>query len=419
MPYHVLHQHFSRRMLPLAVAAGLVVALVPPLSYAVVTWPQMEAQAAIYARQIATAVQASAEHQPYLWRYNAPKILQATTGHRAQRDIGTVTVTDCGGRVVFGPSEMAIGTGRGDGPRGEAPVMRGHAMVARVAVRLDHHAQLTTLGGLAGAAGLAGLFVGALLFWFPTRVVRRQARELAETVRRLEEAEAHLTGMNEELNGRVRAAVREVRGMSGRVVGIQEEERLRIARDLHDGVGQAVTALQIELRLMAGSPDGRARHLAEASRLAEEVLAEIRQTVMALRPAQLAEGGFAEALGAGVERFELRTGIPASLRTHGDLSMVPGDVATAALRILQEALTNVSRHAGAGEVGVVATVGGGTFALEVRDDGCGFDPARAGGSGILGMRERATFFGGTAEVGSADGEGTRVRVVIPLTEGWR
>ena len=208
----------------------------------------------------------------------------------------------------------------------------------------------------------------------------------------------------------------EVRKLSEGALRVQEEERLRIARDLHDGVGQAVSALQIELQL-AGVDDveQRSPHLQAAVRLAEEILGEIRNAVFALRPAELAERGLEQALRDCVERFELRARLPASFRAEGDLRRVPERAAAGLLRILQEALTNIGRHSGASEVGVMVRSADNALCLRVTDDGRGFETTAAPrGSGIRGMQERAAFLGGRLEISSGPGQGTQVEVTLPL-----
>jgi signal transduction histidine kinase len=182
-------------------------------------------------------------------------------------------------------------------------------------------------------------------------------------------------------------------------------------------VGQALTALQIDLELARSRPSEAARRLGECATVCEETLADLRRVVHDLRPPELDAGGLAEFLRAYTERFEIRTGIPVSFRTSGG-DVESQEVATCLFRILQEALTNVSRHARAHEVGVSLAVRDGTVAMEVTDDGGGFDPAATPrGTGFRGMRERCDFLGGTLEVDSRPGGGTRLAIVLPRVPG--
>jgi len=382
MPGENLDRRFARRLLPLALLIGVAVAVAPALTFRWVAAHLLREQAAIYAGQVAAGLQRAAEQQPYLWRYNAAKVLWAAGVHRGQEDIGSVAVLDCAGRALFGPPAIALGTGRVDGPAGQAPVVRGNHVVAHVRVQMDP-TRLRRVGGwVTVGAGLFGLLLGLAIYLYPTRVVRRQARRLADT--------------------------------QG-VVGVQETERLRIARDLHDGVGQTVTALQVELELARREPDDAAGHLAQATRLADQVLDETRAAVFALRPPQLDDQSLDQALRACAEDFEVRTGTPTAVRVEGAIGAVPEDTAAALLRILQEALTNASRHAAAREVAVVLRRQAGALTLLVSDDGQGFDPGQQqAGAGLRGIRERAAALGGAARIDSVAGQGTRLEVRLPV-----
>ena len=179
-------------------------------------------------------------------------------------------------------------------------------------------------------------------------------------------------------------------------------------------MGQQLTALQIELSLSRErGPEGLAR-LEEAIRSCEGILAEIRRVVRDLRPVELEHNDAVEALAALAERFELRTKIATSFKVERGAEVAGEGVAVCLLRILQEALTNVSRHAGASEVGIVLAVRADAISLEIADDGQGFDDAaRPSGSGLLGIRERCAMLGGTASIRSTPGEGTTVSVTLP------
>jgi len=415
VPLAALPRQFARRMLPAAIAAGLTLALLPPLGY--LAQRGLEEQATLYARHFATALQASAFAQPRLWRYDLPKVVQATAAYQGQQDIGSVEVRDCRGQLVFGPGELRLGTGRASGPSGSAAVVVHGRQIAEVRVVMDPGRPRARALRIAAVSLLLGLGLALFLLLYPTRVVRGQAGQLHRTLQLLREAEQQLRAANRRLEQQVVEAVEKVRALSARVVEVQEEERARIARDLHDGVGQALTALQIDLRLAMSQPEQASGHLEQATRLVEEALAETRRAVADLRPGELERLGLPGALRSCVEGFEARTGVSTAFRVAGSLEGVPAEVARALFRILQEALTNVSRHAGASEVGVVVERRQeGIVCLTVQDDGRGFDPGgqleREGG--LRGVRERAEFCGGRAEILSVPGEGARIEVQLPL-----
>ncbi|HEY3355579.1 MAG TPA: sensor histidine kinase [Polyangia bacterium] len=410
MPAKLLDRHFARRMLPVAVVAGLVVAVVPPLAYRVVAWQKLRGQAAVYARHVAQELRVVAERQPYLWRYNAGKILQATAIHHGRRDVGAVQVTDCAGRALLPAAARPA-----RGPAGRAPVVSRGRTVAFVDIHMAEGDERARLLGIAGAAAATGALLGLVIFLLPTRVVRRQARALGDIVDRLTAAEAALIATNAGLAARVAAGVREVRALSARVVGTQEEERRRIARDLHDSVGQSVTALRLELEL-ARSPGETAARLDQAARQCEATLADLRRVVHDLRPPELASGALEDILRGYTERFEQRTGIAVSFRCPPGIA-VGEPIATCLLRVLQEALTNVSRHARAHEVGVTLRLEDGSVVMEVADDGVGADLAAGhGGSGLAGIRERCALLGGAAVIDVRPGAGARVAVRLPRGE---
>lgn len=400
-PDSALGRSFARRMAPLAAFVGALVAVAPPVVYALVGTSRMRVHAEREAAEAAAELSVLATREPYFWRYNARKVVGAGTGRPDPAAVATLRVADCAGETLVGAAQLGLPE-EGGGAQAWAPIRARGGVVAWVhasgAVTSLHEETVA----LAGGSLALGVALGLVLWLVPTGVVRRQARRLDETVARLGAAEVALVEANQGLARRVEDAVREARRLSERVVSIQEEERARIARDLHDSVGQLLTALQIDLQL---AHHGAAERLEAALELADRSLEELRRVVRDLRPLELEAGGLAEALRATAERFEVRTGIPTSLR-HDGPDVTDPDAAVCLLRVLQEALTNVSRHAAASEVGLRLHVTPGRATLEVTDDGCGFDPERVVGTGIAGMRERTRFLGGSVVIRSAPGGGT-------------
>jgi signal transduction histidine kinase len=209
-----------------------------------------------------------------------------------------------------------------------------------------------------------------------------------------------------------------LRTLSARLITAQEEERRGISRDLHDELGQVVTAVTLDLQRAgqaadAGKKDeliGRALHGTGC------LLERIHEISARVRPPMLDDLGLKDAVQSLLSDYEQRTGIVAREDLRFEHRAVPAAVSENVYRILQEALTNVSRHAGAAEVSVSLHVTPERVALVVCDAGVGFDPAARDGKrlGILGMRERAELLGGTFAVTTEPGKGTEVRVVIPI-----
>jgi signal transduction histidine kinase len=214
-----------------------------------------------------------------------------------------------------------------------------------------------------------------------------------------------------------------------RVVTAQEAERQRIARELHDGTGQSLTALGLGLAAAAerldNDPAAVRRQLAEMRQLNAQVLQEVHNVISDLRPSVLDNLGLIPALRGHVRAFEERTGIQSQLVVQGKSARLKPDVETTIFRIVQEALTNVARHAAARNVFVQMDFGDEGVRLSVKDDGRGFDVARASADhpspgedgraawGLLGIQERASLVDGAAEFISAPDQGTTVRVYIP------
>jgi two-component system, NarL family, sensor histidine kinase UhpB len=202
----------------------------------------------------------------------------------------------------------------------------------------------------------------------------------------------------------------------------QEEERRRLARDLHDEVNQALTAILLRLEALAqDTPPERMPEVAELKRLVNQAMEELLTLARHLRPSALDDHGLVPAVEAQLKRFSARTGIEVRMSTEGDPNELPEVMQTAIFRVAQEALANVARHAGATVVEVELAEEDGRAELRVRDDGAGFDPGaipRAGsegpgaGLGLGGMAERARLVGGELDVRSAPGGGTSVTLRV-------
>jgi two-component system, NarL family, sensor histidine kinase UhpB len=216
--------------------------------------------------------------------------------------------------------------------------------------------------------------------------------------------------------------IEEERCRSGTLVlRAQEEERRRLARDLHDEVNQALTAILLRLEALGhDTPPARAGEVRELKRLVNQAMAELVDLARHLRPSALDDHGLTPALEAQLKRFSAATGATVRLNRVGDPDDLPEDVQTALYRVAQEALANVGRHAGATAVELDIEVAPERIGLRVRDDGVGFDPgARAlvgsagrAGLGLRGMAERARLAGGELDVRSAPGGGTTVSLRI-------
>jgi two-component system, NarL family, sensor histidine kinase UhpB len=195
----------------------------------------------------------------------------------------------------------------------------------------------------------------------------------------------------------------------------QEEERKRVARDLHDEVNQALTAILLRLEALTHIAPPRLRdELAETKSLANQAMGELLQLARQLRPTALDDHGFVPAIEEQLRRFKAQYGIETSLSTHGELDNLGSDQQLVLYRVTQEALNNVVRHAQAKRVSVEIERVDGSVALEVVDDGTGFalgDEER--GLGLEGMAERARLVDGVFDIKSTPGRGTTLQLRVP------
>jgi two-component system sensor histidine kinase UhpB len=202
---------------------------------------------------------------------------------------------------------------------------------------------------------------------------------------------------------------------SGRaVIRAQEEERARIAQDLHDEVNQALTAILLRLQAAAlDVPPGLRSELKEIQTLATQAMEELLTLARTLRPTALDDHGLVPALASQVADFGERTGIRSSFHRHGDAPNLSDEEQLVLYRVTQESLSNVVQHSGASSVRVELSSVGRTV-LRVRDDGVGFKPSGNARNrlGVSGMRERALLVGGRLNVFSAPGEGTTIELTM-------
>jgi PAS domain S-box-containing protein len=217
---------------------------------------------------------------------------------------------------------------------------------------------------------------------------------------------------------RLQESSRRLQALSAHLMHVQEQERRHLARELHDEVGQVLTGLRFALDTAGRLPAAQLpAALGEAQALVRELAGKVRDLSLRLRPSMLDDLGLLPTLLWHLERYTAQTGVRVAFEHHGLGQRLAPAVETAAYRIVQEALTNVARHAGVAHCAVAARFEDGGLHLAVADEGGGFDPAcrqRDGtGGGLSGMRERAVLVGGQLEVHSQPAGGTRVTAYLP------
>ena len=256
--------------------------------------------------------------------------------------------------------------------------------------------ELWQLLGLALAIGVA---IAVLAVLYAGRLERRIHRQMAK--------DFELT--------------RDLQRLSEKLVVAQEHERRQIARELHDEIGQALTAIKVELAYAQNSLDhgtGSANLLQDARSITDGALHQVRDLSYLLHPAALDELGLVAAVDSYMQRFGKRHGIDATLVCRGMDQRLSREIETAVYRIIQEALTNVAKHSRASTCRVTLVQTGGTLTITVEDNGMGFDLAsrrsgEASGLGLIGIRERAFYLHGRALVESVPDHGTRLIIAIP------
>jgi GAF domain-containing protein len=232
-------------------------------------------------------------------------------------------------------------------------------------------------------------------------------------------AQAAVAIQNARLFDQVRTGREQLQALSHRLVEVQEAERRHIARELHDEIGQTLTGLKLVLQVVPRLPPEAARtKLQDAVGLVNELMERAHDLSLDLRPAMLDDFGLPSALLWLFERFQKQTGVAVASEFVRLEERLPAEVETTAYRIVQEALTNVARHAKVPEVSVRLLADESTLRIQVQDVGPGFDvnAALAAGkrAGLAGMQERASLLGGWVKIDSAPGTGTQVIAVLPF-----
>ena len=281
----------------------------------------------------------------------------------------------------------------------------------------------------------AGWLISIVLNYLLLQIAFRPLTHLGRVMRRVQAGErslrAPLTGIDsqaDQLAGAFNMVLEALddasRQRASQIINAQEQERQRIARELHDETSQVLTSLLISLAVLEesiDSPEARER-IADTRALAHSTLRAIRTLSIDLRPSALDDLGLLPALRWYVKEYQKKCAIEVDFRASGLLKeRLPSEMETALYRIVQECLTNTARHANAKKVSVALKESGDAVNATIIDDGDGFDydallknPGQERGLGLAGMQERAVLLGGTLNISTKPGKGTTVKVSIPL-----
>jgi signal transduction histidine kinase len=272
----------------------------------------------------------------------------------------------------------------------EAELKQGEAEIAEVFAQFRRRLQTITTFAL----GL-GLIVAATTVLYSVRLEKSVEERYQESLR----------------------ARGELKEFSTRLVGAQERERRAISRELHDQVGQSLSALLMDVENLGAMPGGNSafrQGLKNIKTLAENCVNEVRNITLLLRPSMLDDLGLVPALEWQAREVSKRTGMLVEVVDENVSDTLPEDHKTCIYRVVQEALNNCSRHAHAKSAQVFVRQERDRLLLTIQDDGRGFDPRRERGLGLVGMSERVSHLGGVLKVESNPGRGTCLRVDLPL-----
>jgi len=276
------------------------------------------------------------------------------------------------------------------------------------------------------------LLANAVILWVALQPLRRlqqaanrvRSGELAVRASSSAVADADFDRLVNTFNGVLDAVTEQqnrLREIAGRAQAAAEEERRRLARELHDGIAQTLAALRIRVKLAGATadPDHLQAALGDVSGGIGDAILELRRMARGLRPPALEMLGLGAAVDSYVRSVAEAAGIHAAIHAENVAGCLSHESELALYRIVQESLSNVVRHSGASRVSVLLRRIDGTVDVLIEDDGCGFDTRQVmngdRGLGLFGMQERAAFIGGRLKIDSTRGTGTRVHVIVPAT----
>lgn len=366
---------FRARMRPLVLLTALVVAAAAPTAHAIRQQLDLRASARSSAAAVGEIVRDEIATRPVLWRYGSAKLGQRL----AEAGLARVPlrVADAGGRAV--PLDSPPAPARA--LWGRVEVREGGALLATVWAAEDLAPVYRATAELALVFLVLGLLLASLLYLLPARAIAAADTRIHALLARLAST-------------------------------LQEEDRRRMARELHDGVGQALTAARLEVQALAARVPEQREAVARVTGQLDLALDEIRRSTLALAPPALAELGLRGALERHCAAFANAAGVEVRCEVAASLPALGGELETACYRIVQEALANTGRHARARHAWVrLGPREGGGLRLSVQDDGVGLPPeGPARGQGLTSMRERASAFGAQLELAPVSPQGLEVRV---------
>ena len=377
---------------------------------------------------------------PAIYFHDRAALDEALSGTRRDKDVAYVIVRDPGGRTlasVHPERETGANGVSRDGMLYEivTPIGDGGRELARLHIGMSLARLNRELAEMRIAIGLLSAFIlaaGLIAAALVSNLLTRPLREVAAGARRLAAGQlghrvpagrgdeiGQLAAAFNDMAARIAERDASLRQLSRRLLSVQEQERVRIAREVHDELGQALTAMKIDLQQLGRRHGQLQEPLAGIARTIDETVDIVRRIAADLRPAILDDLGIAAALEQQLRRLRESTGIRTTLTVpeEPEIDMLTG---ATFYRIAQEALANVVRHAEATAVEISLVLEEGAAVLTIRDNGRGMPREKAddpNSLGLLGIRERAELLGGSVAIDSLPGEGTTVVATLPLPKG--
>lgn len=417
------------RSAPLLVALVAVVTVSAPTAYHVVHVSDLRERAGDIASELSRTLAVEAARRPTLWRYDSPKLVEHVGRIRRDPAFARIEVRDERGGLV---AEDGAHEGRFAWERAPIGEAAGEVWVAVDLRRARGQALRLALPFFALA-----LLLAALLWLLPRRAMIDAEAHIEALFGELRASQSALEALNRNLEAQVDDRVRDLeaanealsrqeqrlRELTARAVSLQEAERRAIGRELHDGVGQMLTAVRLQVQVLPAPEEASARTLA----LLDRALEEVRGAVELLGPSVVHEVGVVESLRRLSEELEPHVAVdfhaPETAEAEQLFDALSPALETTLYRIAQEATHNALRHAQASRVDVTLELEDAmedatarVMVLSVGDDGVGFERPRREGHGLRTMQERAELLGGEVTITSAPGHGTTVRATLPTRE---
>ena len=426
-----LELHLRSRLLPLAFLLVFCVSVEAPVVYFVMSIKEYRSRSVISAQKVAIIVGHEIKRRPVLWRYDSVKVLEHLFVYQVQPDISRILVTDLDG-VPIADSD-ASATDSWSFIWEHAPVVIGGEKVGQVWIAMSYKTILRESLWLMLISLALGLLLAGLLAKISLRTVSHAEHHILDLIDRLAQSREKLSQLNSSLEKQVEDRTSELsrtvkelntqkgrfKNLSQRAIAFQETQRRAISRDLHDSAGQALTAVRIHLQLLSETSKTREevqKLTSFACNITDSALEEVRRAVTQLSPAVLDELGLEAAIRRTVGDLAKVAGVQITYTFAGLPDELPPVVEIACYRIIQEAITNVLRHANADEVELKICQKEDTLYIEVCDNGKNAltPDTESEGHGLIGMRERAELLGGELIVKGRTSAGSRVIATIPV-----